>query len=123
VLVGGRYLLHVVLKLLRQLGRRLAVAQHDDGPDHRSPLRVRGWDRRGLGDRRVADEGRLELGGPDPVPRRHDDVVAASLEPQGSVLVLAYVVAGRPPLAVDELRSAARVQVAVAARRTRGWLH
>src|SRR5215218_1071333 len=60
----------------------------------------------------------LDLVRPDPVSGRDDDVVAAALEPKRSVLVLAHVVAGRPPFAVDQLWTAIGIQVAGEERRT-----
>ena len=57
----------------------------------------------GLGDGGVGDERGLDLEGPDPVAGGDDHVVVAALEPEVAVLVLADLVAGRPPLAVEGL--------------------
>ena len=51
----------------------------------------------------MRDQRRLDLEGADPVAGREDDVVLAALEPEVAVLVLADVVAGRPPLALERL--------------------
>jgi hypothetical protein len=58
----------VALQRLREVvGRREAVAQHDDGAHDRAALVVGRRDDRRLGDRLVCDERRLDLEGADAV--------------------------------------------------------
>src|SRR5262249_43472754 len=81
-----------------ELGRGdVAVAQDDHRPHDGPPLLVGGGDGRRLGHRRVGDQRRLDLEGPDPVTRGDDHIVAAPLEVEPAVSVLAHAVAGSPP--------------------------
>src|SRR6187551_2939179 len=102
-LVGRRLALAVLLQLAGQLVAWLAIARYDDRPHHRAALRVRRGDGGGLGDRRVGEQGGLDLDRSDPVAGGDDDVVAASLEPEVAVVLLANHVAGRPPLVLAAL--------------------
>ena len=62
-----------------------AVAQDDDRAHDRAALVVGRGDDRGLGDRLVRDERRLDLERPDPVAGGDDDVVGAALEEEVAV--------------------------------------
>ena len=49
----------------------------------------------------MGDEDGLDLEGADSVAGRDDDVVVSAFEPEVALLVLADVITGRPPLAVE----------------------
>ena len=105
VLVRRGALLHVVLELGGQrLARLVAVAQHHHRAHHLAALLVGRAHGGGLGHRGVGHQRGLHLERPDPVPGGDDHVVAAALEPEVAVLVLAHAVAGAPGAlrAVDE---------------------
>jgi hypothetical protein len=72
----------------------LPVAQQHERVDALALHRVREAHDRSLGDRFVAHERALDLGGPEPVPAHVDDVVDAAEEPVVAVLVHARAVAG-----------------------------
>ena len=128
-LYGRGGLLDVLLQVRARAPspRLAAVAQHDDGAHDRAALGVGGGDGRGLGDRGMLDQRRLDLEGADPVAGREDHVVEAALEPQVAVLVAAHAVAGAPArvartarlaeVAAEERRHGRRVERQLARRR------
>src|SRR6056297_3046296 len=104
VLVRGRLGLHVRLQLVGQLVAPLVPVREDDvSLDDVAPLVVRAGDRRGLGDRFVADQRVLDLERTDSVARRDDDVVRAALEEEVALLVHPGEVAGTVVVAVERL--------------------
>ena len=92
-----------VLELVGELLAGLAVAGDDDRADDAAALGVGGRDCRRLGDRRVGQKRRLDLGRADPVAGAEDDVVVAALEEEEAVVVGGDEVTGRPPLALEAL--------------------
>ena len=71
-----------------------AAAQDDERDDGLAGRRVGGADHRRLGDRRVRDQRRLDLGGRDAVAGDVHDVVDPAEQPQVAVVVLLRAVAG-----------------------------
>jgi hypothetical protein len=84
------------IRLLSRRPRGLGVllAQDDEGDDGLAGGLVVGADDRRLGDLRVADQGRLDLGGGEAVAGDVHDVVDPAEQPDVAVLVLLGAVAG-----------------------------
>ena len=81
-----------------------AAAQDHERDDALAGGRVGGADDRGLGDRRVRDERRLDLGGRDAVAGDVHDVVDPAEQPQVAVVVLLRAVAGEVVALLGEPR-------------------
>src|SRR5215471_6885105 len=77
--------LHDLVAKLRR--RRVSGAQDHEGLDDLSSERVGNADRRGLGNRRVIQDGALDLERPDAVARTLDYVIGATLEPEVAVRI------------------------------------
>ena len=81
-----------LLRRARRRPRRVALERHERG-DRLAGVLVGLADHRGLGDLRVRDDRRLDLGGRQPVAGDVDHVVDAPDDPEVAVLVLARGVA------------------------------
>ena len=91
----------------------MPLAEHDEGLDDLTAIRVGHADDGALGHRRMLEERALDLERPDAVGGGEDHVVRAADEPEVALLVADGTVAGHvPAVAERRVRVVGRVPVA-----------
>src|SRR5487761_2497460 len=102
ILVGGCHRLHVVLKLRRQLWRRLiAGRQNDERLDNLAAHGIRAGDHRRLHHRWMLHQRALHLERANAIACRDDYIVCAPNKPEVAIGVAVGAVASQIPVALE----------------------